>query len=193
MKDMMKDLGARAFNYGYASPVLMVATYNDDGSVNVMNLHECTRTNAGHLALCIGKPKKTHENIEKRGAFTLTLATKEMMAEVDYMGTVSGYHVPDKFEKTGMKAVKSDLVDAPIIVGSKVVLECEVIEFVDIPNFNCIVARVVNLKADESVLGANSKIDTSKIGMIFYESFNNQYFSLGEKAGNAWVEGRKFM
>ena len=78
---MMKDLGARAFNYGYASPVLMVATYNDDGSVNVMNLHECTRTNAGHLALCIGKPKKTHENIEKRGAFTLTLATKEMMAD----------------------------------------------------------------------------------------------------------------
>ena len=106
---MMKDLGARAFNYGYASPVLMVATYNDDGSVNVMNLHECTRTNAGHLALCIGKPKKTHENIEKRGAFTLTLATKEMMAEVDYMGTVSGYRVPDKFEKAGMKAVKSDL------------------------------------------------------------------------------------
>ena len=105
----MKDLGARAFNYGYASPVLMVATYNDDGSVNVMNLHECTRTNAGHLALCIGKPKKTHENIEKRGAFTLTLATKEMMAEVDYMGTVSGYRVPDKFEKAGMKAVKSDL------------------------------------------------------------------------------------
>ena len=116
-----------------------------------------------------------------------------MMAEVDYMGTVSGYRVPDKFEKAGMKAVKSDLVDAPIIVGSKVVLECEVIEFVDIPNFNCIVAREVNLKADESVLGANSKIDTSKIGMIFYESFNNQYFSLGEKAGNAWVEGWKFM
>ena len=52
---MMKDLGARAFNYGYASPVLMVATYNDDGSVNVMNLHECTRTNAGHLALCISQ------------------------------------------------------------------------------------------------------------------------------------------
>ena len=29
--------------------------------------------------------------------------------------------------------------------------------------------------------------------ILFYESFNNQYFSLGEKAGNAWVEGRKFM
>ena len=34
----MKDLGAKAFSYGYASPVLMAATYNDDGTVNVMNL-----------------------------------------------------------------------------------------------------------------------------------------------------------
>ena len=67
----MKDLGANAFSYGYASPVLMAATYNDDGTVNVMNLHEVARTNAGDLACCIGKPKKTHKNIEKRKAFTL--------------------------------------------------------------------------------------------------------------------------
>ena len=63
---MMKDLGANAFSYGYASPVLIAVTYNDDGTVNVMNLHEVARTNAGNLACCIGKPKKTHENIEKR-------------------------------------------------------------------------------------------------------------------------------
>ena len=36
---MMKDLGAKVFSYGYACPVLMAATYNDDGTVNVMNLH----------------------------------------------------------------------------------------------------------------------------------------------------------
>ena len=64
--DTMRDLGAKAFSYGYASPVLMAATYNDGGTVNVMNLHEVARTNAGDLACCIGKPKKTHANIEKR-------------------------------------------------------------------------------------------------------------------------------
>ena len=47
----MKDLGAKAFSYGYASPVLMAATYNDDGTVNVMNLHEVARTNAGDLSV----------------------------------------------------------------------------------------------------------------------------------------------
>ena len=33
-------------------------SYSDDGTVNVMNLHEVARTNAGDLACCIGKPKK---------------------------------------------------------------------------------------------------------------------------------------
>ena len=31
---MLKELGAKAFSYGYASPVLMATTYNDDGTVN---------------------------------------------------------------------------------------------------------------------------------------------------------------
>ena len=116
----MKDLGAKAFSYGYACPVLMAATYNDDGTVNVMNLHEVARTNAGHLACCIGKGKKTHENIGKRRAFTLTLANRKLMSE-------------------------------------------------------------------------DGKIDTGKIGMIFYESFSNSYYTLGEKVGKAWGEGKVFL
>ena len=189
----MKDVGAKAFSYGYASPVLMAATYNDDGTVNVMNLHECARTNAGHLACCIGKGKKTHANIEKRRAFTLTLANRELMSAIDYLGTVSGFQVPDKFERTGLKAVKSQHVDAPIIVSSPVVIECELIEFVETAEFTTVLGRVVNLAADESVLGENGKIDTGKIGMIFYESFSNSYYTLGEKVGKAWGEGKVFL
>ena len=168
---MLKELGAKAFSYGYACPVLMAATYNDDGTVNVMNLHEVARTNAGHLACCIGKGKKTHENIKKRRAFTLTLANRELMSAVDYFGTVSGYKVPDKFERAGLTAVKSSHVDAPIIVGSPVVIECELIEFVETADFTTVLGRVVNMAADESVLGEDGKIDTGKIGMIFCESF----------------------
>ena len=82
--------------------------------------------------------------------FTLTLANESMMKEIDYLGTVSGYKVPDKFERTGMKAEKSRHVDAPIIVGSPVVIECELIEFVETENFTTVLARVVNMAADGS-------------------------------------------
>ena len=83
-------------------------------------------------------------------AFTLTLANESMMKEIDYLGTVSGYKVPDKFERTGLKAEKSRHVDAPIIVGSPVVIECELIEFVETENFTIVLTRVVNMAADGS-------------------------------------------
>ncbi|MBO4552597.1 MAG: flavin reductase [Candidatus Methanomethylophilaceae archaeon] len=82
--------------------------------------------------------------------FTLTLANESMMKEIDYLGTVSGYKVPDKFERTGLKAEKSRHVDAPIIVGSPVVIECELIEFVETENFTTVLTRVVNMAADGS-------------------------------------------
>lgn len=68
----MKYLGRRALSYGWPMPILAVATYNDDGTVNVMALHEATVTVEGDLACCIGEIKKTHANIEKRRAFTGT-------------------------------------------------------------------------------------------------------------------------
>ena len=35
----MKNIGRNAFGYGYPAPVLLVGTYNDDGTANSMNLH----------------------------------------------------------------------------------------------------------------------------------------------------------
>ena len=189
----MKNLGANAFGYGYPVPVLLVAAYNDDGSVSVMNLHEAMRTNAGDLALCIGPRSKTRENILKRRAFTVSLVNKELMAEADYFGTVSGFRVPDKFARTGLKAVKSSFVNAPIIEGCPLVIECELIEIVGSMNFSTVLARIVNVAADESVLNENGKVDALKTGMILYDPFAAGYVSLGERIGKAWGEGRRFL
>ena len=190
---MRKDLGARAFGFGWPVPVLMVATYNDDGSVNVMNLHEAMRTNAGDLALCIGPRSKTHENVEKRGAFTVALVNREMMAEIDYLGTVTGRNVPDKFARTGLRAVRSAHVDAPIIEGCPLVVECELKELVRTENFSTVIGTIVDVAADESVLGENRKADAERLGMVLYDSFSNSYFTLGEQVGKAWSEGKRYL
>ena len=190
---MRKDLGARAFGFGWPVPVLLVATYNDDGSVNVMNLHEAMRTNAGDLTLCIGPRSKTHENVEKRGAFTVARVNREMMAEIDYLGTVTGKRVPDKFMRTGLKAVRSAHVDAPILSGCPLVVECELKELVRTENFSTVIGTIVDVAADESVLSETGRADAEKLGMVLYDSFSNSYFTLGEKVGKAWSEGRQYM
>lgn len=190
---MMKNLEPNVFYYGYPAPVLLVGTYNDDGTVNAMDFHECMRTNAGDLALCIGPRSKTHENIRKRRTFTVALVNQKLISEVDYFGISSGYRVPDKFERTGLKAIKSKNINAPIIEGSPLVIECELIEIVNAKNFTTVLARIVNVAAEESVLDKNGKINSLKTGMLLFDSFSNSYLSLSEKVGEAWVDGKKFL
>ena len=46
------------------------------------------------------------------------------MIPADYVGMVSANDEPDKLEKSGFHAVKSDKVDAPLIEELPVTLEC---------------------------------------------------------------------
>ena len=109
-------------------PVLMVATYNEDGSVNVMNAAWGTMQERGTVALNLTETHKTVQNIKARGAFTVSIADADHVVEADYFGVVSGNKEQRKFEKSGLTAEKSALVDAPVIVEFPLCLECEFVE-----------------------------------------------------------------
>ena len=80
-----------------------------------------------------------------------------------------------------------------ITFWSPVVIECRLVEIVEGTNFTTVLARIVNVAADEFVLNEQGRLDAAKNGLIFYDSFSNSYFPLGEKVGKAWGEGRKFV
>ncbi len=58
----------------FPMPVLMVATYNEDGSVNVMNAAWGTMQERGTVALNLTETHKTVQNIKTRGGFTVSIA-----------------------------------------------------------------------------------------------------------------------
>ena len=60
-------------------------------------------------------------------------------------------------------------------------------------NFSTVLAKIVNVAADESIFNEKGKIDSLKTGMILYDPFGADYVSLGERVGKAWGEGKKFM
>ena len=55
----------------FPMPVLMVATYNDDDSVDVMNAAWGKMLSRDHVVLKLTRTHKTVQNIEKRKAFTV--------------------------------------------------------------------------------------------------------------------------
>ena len=58
----------------FPMPVLMVATYNEDGSINVMNAAWGTMQERDRVALNLTETHKTVKNIKARGAFTVSIA-----------------------------------------------------------------------------------------------------------------------
>ena len=113
----------------FPMPVLMIATYNEDGTVNVMNAAWGTMQERNMVALNLTESHKTVKNIKNKGAFTVSIADAAHVVEADYFGVESGNRVGDKFARSGLTASKAETVDAPVINEFPLCLECEFIEY----------------------------------------------------------------
>ena len=185
---MKKDLGV--VQAVWPMPVLMVAAYNEDGSVNVMNAAWGMICDSDQIALFLSADHKTSKDIVERKAFTVALADKAHMAAADFFGIASGNTMADKFERSGLTARKSAFVDAPVIEEFPVVMECELKDVVEKGDFLCYVGRIVNAAAEESVLSANGKIDPAKVGALMFDQFQNGYYTVGEHVGRPGTPAR---
>ena len=188
---MKKDLGVNPFTF--PMPVLMIATYGKDDKIDVMNMAWGGVCADNMVALNISDYHKTTKNIEERKAFTLSIADTDHLEEADFFGIASGNKMEDKFEKTGMHATKSKNVDAPIIEEFPLTLECKVVEMQNQPYGLRVLGEIVNLVADEKVLDENGKVDAAKLNAFVFDQFRNGYYKVGEKVGQAWKSGMKYM
>ncbi len=188
MDEMKKDLGV--LQAVYPMPVLMVAAYDKNEKVNVMNAAWGQICDEDKIILFIGKGKKTYLNIAETGAFTVALADEKHMDAADFFGMASGNKIDDKFERTGYHAVKSDKVNAPVIEEFPVAMECELLEFLHSDYVDGVVGKIVNVKADENVLAQGGKtVDPEKLRALTFDTFGSGYYVSGEKVGKAWNAG----
>ena len=172
----------------FPMPVLMIATYNEDGSVNVMNAAWGTMQERDHVALNLTETHKTVKNIKARGAFTVSIADAAHVLEADYLGVVSGNRVTNKFENSGLTASKAEIVDAPVINEFPLCLECEFVEYQN-SKYGCgVIGKVVNVTADESVM-VGDKIDMSLVNAIAFDPYTHGYYKVTERVGNAFKDG----
>ena len=139
--------------------------------------------------MCISAEHKTTANILARKAFTVSMATAEQTVPCDYVGIASGNQVADKVAKAGWHTTKSEFVAAPLIDALPMAVECRLVSYD--PDSCCLVGEIVNVSADESVLGVDAKIDPEKLRPITFDPIHNAYRVLGEKVGNAFRDGAK--
>ena len=172
---MRKDFGAKPFLY--PQPVLMIATYGEDGTPDVMNAAWGGIADMKRVAMYLSASHKTVKNILARKAFTVSMADADHVTECDYLGIVSANQVPDKVARAG-------LVDELPLA-----LECRFVSFDE--ESELLVGEIVNVSADERILNADGTIDPARLRPITFDMANSAYLVLGEKVGNAFQDGKK--
>jgi flavin reductase (DIM6/NTAB) family NADH-FMN oxidoreductase RutF len=183
---MKKNFGKK--NWMFPMPVLMIGTYNEDGTPNMMNAAWGGVTLEDEITICIDTAHRTWANIAARKAFTVAFGTVEAVCSCDYLGIVSGNDAPDKVAMSGFTALKSEFVDAPVMAELPLVLECEL---VSMNEENCnVVGRVLNCAVEESVL-TDGKPDAAKMKPICYDPCAHVYRIMGEEVAKAFSCGKE--
>lgn len=76
------------------TPMLLIGTYNDDGTPNAMVATWGVTATWEVVELNLYKVRKTTGNIKTRKAFTVSCVAKDTLAQCDYPATVSGRKCP---------------------------------------------------------------------------------------------------
>jgi flavin reductase (DIM6/NTAB) family NADH-FMN oxidoreductase RutF len=186
---MKISLGAKTLIY--PAPVLVVGTYNAAGKPNVMTASwgGICCSDPPCVAVSLRKATCSHGNILERKAFTLSIPSEKYVKQTDYFGLVSG-RTTDKFVHAGLTPVKSKAVDAPYVKEFPLVLECNLTQVAELGLHTQFVGEVVDVKAEESIIGDSGAIDIKKLNPLVFTPDTQEYFSIGDFVGKVFSAGK---
>jgi flavin reductase (DIM6/NTAB) family NADH-FMN oxidoreductase RutF len=185
----MKSFGQKAWML--PQPVMIIGTYNYDGTPNAMNAAWGGQWDAKEIMISMGAHATT-ENLARCEEFTVAFATKNTMVASDFVGIVSAKNDPKKMQKTGWTATKAEHVNAPVFTDFPMTMECRILRKIDESEEGYyIVAEIINILVNEAYLAEDGKPDMEKMQLITYDPIHHGYVELGKRVGNAFADGKK--
>mgnify|MGYP002523348160 CR=1 FL=1 len=172
-------------------PVLIISTYNEDGSVDCMNAAWSTMEDNDVILLELSKEHQTSENILREKAFCVSVCDKKNVVQGDFVGIVSNKTDKNKFKKTKWTEKRSENVSAPIIEELPLCLECKLDHIREEDGEFAVYGKIVSVSVNEDILDEKGKIDLKKAQFLTFLPFDNSYHTISEKVANAFLDGLK--
>lgn len=186
---MKKSIGPRTL--AFPTPVWVVGTYDPEGKPNVMTAAWgsicCSKPPC--IAVSLRKATYSYGNIVYRQAFTISVPSEAYVRQADYFGMATGKEV-NKFATARLTPVNSTLVDAPYVQEFPLVLECKVIHTLEIGLHTQFIGEILDVKADEAVLGEKGFPDIEKVKPIIFGPEIRTYHGIGKYLGQAFAIGK---
>lgn len=186
-----RSIGPRTLLYPH--PGLIIGTYDASGRPDAMTAAwgGICSSRPPSVAVSVQKARQTYANLVEQREFTISIPSTDYVREADFFGIVSGRD-EDKFAATNLTPVKSDLVNAPYVGEFPVVLECRLLQTVEIGVHTQFIGEILDVKVEESVLGEDGKPDIEKLRPFAYDSMRQEYYGFGKVLAKAFSAGKEF-
>ncbi|MDQ6664052.1 MAG: flavin reductase family protein [Acidobacteriota bacterium] len=156
-------------------PIAFVSTVSAEGGRNLAPFSFFTAISANPPVICFSPMvrgdssyKDTLNNIRATKEFVVNVVSEDFRAK---MNVCSGEHPPsiDEFELSGLTPVAADLVKPPLVLESRVNMECRLVQIVDVSakplGGSIVIGEVVRFHVRDELFD-NFKIDPDKLRPI---------------------------
>lgn len=175
----------------YALPTtqLILGTHIN-GRPNFMALAWATRVNFKPPLVAIGvnRGNNSHQAILDHAQFSLCMPPVDLVEITDYTGLVSS----KKTDKSKLFEVFYGQLDrAPLIRQCPLNLELKLYERLDLPTNTVFIGEITGAWCEERCM-TDDKPDITAIRPFILTMPDNQFWSIGDKVGNAWNAGKVY-
>jgi flavin reductase (DIM6/NTAB) family NADH-FMN oxidoreductase RutF len=139
-----------------------------------------------YLSIGCNSSHFTNRGIREYGEFSINIPSQGMMAMTDYVGLVSGANV-DKSEIFEIE--RGNLAHAPMIANCPLSMELRLAQTLTLGHHEVFIGELVATYVDERCL-TNGKPDLAKINPLLFDFMQIGYWSIGERCGQPWREGK---
>jgi flavin reductase (DIM6/NTAB) family NADH-FMN oxidoreductase RutF len=176
----------------YPTPVLVIGTYDIEGNPNAMTAAwgGICCSSPPCIAFSVRKATYTYDNLIKKKAFTINIPSENNIREADYFGMATGKK-EDKFAKTGLTPIKSDIVDAPYISEFPINLECKIIHVIEIGLHTQFIGEVMGVKIDDTIQEKGEQPIIEQIKPLIFAPDSRNYYGIGKEIATAFSVGKE--
>lgn len=174
-------------------PVWAICTYDNAGNADAMIAAwgGIASSKPASVSVAVRPARHTYQGLETRKAFTVCVPDVAHAAQADYLGMESGART-DKFAASGLTAIKSDCVDAPVIKEFPVWIECVVSGVHDLGAHHLFIGEIKDVKINREAMPTAGKPDLERIQPLIFTPGTQSYHGVGEFVGRAFSMGDKY-
>jgi flavin reductase (DIM6/NTAB) family NADH-FMN oxidoreductase RutF len=139
------------------------------------------------INISVRPERHSYRMIEESGCFSVNIPGAGLAEQVDLCGILSGRDV-DKFERSGLTAIRGSETPAPLVAECPVNIECRLTEVKELGVHHQFSGRIVAKHADPELV-SGGRLDLGGVELLAY--VNGEYRVVKGKVGSYGCSSRK--